>query len=78
LRFNSGGFTFRDNNNSTLRTLTWGTNEPPLNEWVHLAATYNRGQMCLYLNGSLVATSDTYYNANSVLLSDMDEVRIGR
>ncbi len=77
IRIADNGITFRDSNNSTLRTI--GFRETiPQNQWVHIACIYNRGEISMYINGILTNHNTSYYHSNSILLSDHNEVRIAR
>lgn len=46
----------------------------PLNRWVHIAATYDKANLKLYINGELVATKASTLN----LPNGNDEWRVGR
>ena len=69
-------FAFRDTNNSTLREITFTT--LPIDTWTHLTCVYKHGEVWVYINGILDTHSTTYYNITSMLLSDINEMRIGR
>jgi len=77
LRVHSDGFSFRDTNNSTLRTVSWGTTLPTAT-WIHVACVYDRGKVYNYINGICTKSSTTYYNSTSVLYDDLNEIRIAR
>lgn len=77
IRINSGGFSFRDTNNSTLRTVALGATIPT-DTWTHIACIYNHGEVYIYINGNQTAHSASYYNSTSLFLSDLNEIRIAR
>lgn len=77
VRISGDGLMFRDNNNSSQKIIAFGATIPQ-NTWSHLVCIYKRGEVYIYINGVLTAHSTTYYHSNSVLLTDHNEVRIGR
>lgn len=76
-RISGDGLVFRDTNHSNQSNVSFNTTIAT-NTWSHIACVYNRGEVYMYVNGILTNHSTTYYNANSVLLSDLNEYRIGR
>ena len=46
-------------------TLNWGSGQPILNKWYHLAATFNGGNLKLYVDGALVNSSIAIFNINN-------------
>lgn len=76
-RINSGGLAFRDTNHSSTVIVPFNTTIET-NVWSHITCVYNRGEVYMYVNGVLTNHSTSYYNANSVLLSDLSEYRIAR
>lgn len=76
-RIASDGVSFRDTNNSTLRTV--GLNATiPIDTWTHLTCIYNRGKISIYINGLITVNNTSYYRNNSTFLSDLNEIRIAR
>lgn len=76
-RIASDGVSFRDTNNSTLRTI--GLNATiPIDTWTHLTCIYNRGKISIYINGLITVNNTSYYRNNSTFLSDLKEIRIAR
>ena len=78
VRISTNGFMFRDTNNTgTQREVAFSPTISP-NIWTHITCVYKRGEIWIYQNGIQTAHSTAYYHANSTLLSDMSEFRIGR
>ena len=77
IRISSSGLSFRDINNSTIRTVALGQNINT-NEWTHLCCIYKQGEVFFYQNGIQTAHNTTYYNPNSYTNNNCTEIRIGR
>lgn len=77
IHISSNGFSFRDTNNSTIRTIPFGNNFIA-NEWCHICCVYRSGEIFLYQNGIQTQHNDSYYHINSKSNIDNTEIRIGR
>ena len=76
-RIASDGVSFRDTNNSTLRTV--GLNATiPIDTQTLLTCIYDRGKISIYINGLIAVNNTSYYRNNSTFLSDLNEIRIAR
>ncbi len=70
IKFESGYYYFRLAKSATLADGWTVLYTPPLRQWIHLAATYDKKEAILYINGQQVAqypdTSSIYYGSQGL------------